>query len=145
MTWKLCLHFISGQWPVVTILTWQLLPPGSGLCLLPPWWRADVASWLAISAPPLSQATDARASPPFMSFLVKAVPWAQILTFTVWSQSPDEQAEVWIRAGLEQMSKSISASLLHLHQEPGLDPGWSLQCLRLFYGSGRHNLLTKSY
>lgn len=76
-----------------------------------------------------------------LSFLVKALPWAQILTFTVCdkvltNKQRFELAQAWSKCQVHL------CSLLHLHQEPGLDPVWSLQCRRL-YGSGETELINK--
>ena len=80
--------FISGQWPVVILLT--LTAPTTGQWTLPLTSVVeDRCGQLALHLPRSSAISGDRCQgqPAFhLSLLVKAVPWAPILTFTVWNK-----------------------------------------------------------
>lgn len=105
--------------------------PPSYLCGRGQMWPVSSPS------PPPSTILDDRCQgqPAFhLSFLVKALPWAQILTFTVWNKVLMNKQRFELEQAWSKCQVHL-CPLLHLHRESGLDPVWNLQCLRL-YGSG---------
>ena len=110
--------FISGQWPVVTILTLTASTTRQ--------WTLPLTSMvegrcgqLAPHLPPSSSIAGDRCQgqPAFhLSFLVKAVPWARILTFTVWNK-------VLMNKQRFELEQAWSKCQVHLCLPPPPAPG----------------------